>query len=385
VPVAGLLSGGIDSSLVIAAQRRVATTPPRTFSVRFPDARHDETAAAWRVAAHCETAHETVDGDDRRLTPDAILDLLRHFDQPFADTSCFPMYWVASAVRDRGIICALSGDGGDEAFGGYARFWRANRLAALLSAPGWLLGATARAGRALTGWTRDLGRQMARASQLALDGRRDTAAILAGFANYLTEDQKAALVRPEARQGLLSSWRHFNGADPVAAGIEDLSSRMTNALFAVSLPSDMLRKVDMMSMRASVEVRVPLLDEELVALGLTLPHRLKTDGRSGKVVLRALAAQWLPAHIARRPKHGFDVPLDLMVPDAFHAALWDLLGDGARSGTFLNQNLVRQWVHAFTAGRQGSRGGEVSRGGLHWRVFMALSLELWLRDHSLSW
>ena len=268
VPVAALLSGGIDSSLVVAAHRRATGERTNTFNVRFPDRDHDETAAAVAVSNHCGTAHQVIDLRDYAMTPDALLGIIRHFDQPFADTSCIPMYWVSQAIREHGIICALSGDGGDEAFGGYPRFWRANRMARLMALPGWARAAAAHAGRALAHRTRDLGRQLAKAIEFADAGRDDSSVLLAGLSNYLTEDQKRELLLPHADQ-FLPVYRHFNGYRPTGArDLEELSRRMTETLFAVGLPSDMLRKVDMMSMRASIEVRVPLLDEDVVALGL---------------------------------------------------------------------------------------------------------------------
>lgn len=387
VPVAALLSGGIDSSLVVAAYRRTAADVPTTFSVRFPDPRFDESEAAAHVAAHLGVRHETVELDDYALHTDALLDLLRHFDQPFADLSLIPMHWVARAVRERGFICTLSGDGGDEAFGGYERFRRAGRLTQLMALPDWSLRALHGAGERLAWRTRDWGRQVAKAAALAEAGHRDSAILIAGLSNYLSEPQKRALVRAEARDSLLAVYRHFDGNEPPAAvELEELSRRMTEKLFAVSLPSDMLRKVDMMSMRASIEVRVPMLDEELVALGLGLPHRLKSKGRAGKRVLRELAAQWLPGPVARRPKHGFSIPIDVMVPPGFHRAARELLlAPDARTRPFLDPALTERWLHGFERARGGDHGGEISRGGMYQRVFILLALELWMRENDLWW
>src|SRR5213595_1657535 len=319
VPVAALLSGGIDSSLVVAAHARATGGATTTFNVRFPDRSYDETGPAVQVSRHYGTRHHTIDLGDWAMTPDALLGLFRHFDQPFADTSLVPMYWISRAVREHGIICTLSGDGGDEAFGGYASFWRANRLMRLMRLPRWVAAAAQATGRGLTRWTRDWGRPVSKAARLAHAGRADSAVLLAGLANYLSEDQKRALVLPAAREGLLAVHRHFNGHQPPGVSdLEELSRRLTETLFAVGLPSDMLRKVDMMSMRASIEIRVPMLDEELVAQGLSLPHALKTDGRTGKLVLRELAARWLPRPVVAHPKHGFTVPLDVMVPEQAH-------------------------------------------------------------------
>jgi asparagine synthase (glutamine-hydrolysing) len=387
VPVAALLSGGIDSSLVVAAHRRATGQQTTTFNVQFPDPRHDETAFAIAVADHLGTDHHVIELDDCNLSPDTLLGIVRHFDQPFADTSCIPMYWVSKAIREQGIICTLSGDGGDEAFGGYGRFSRANRLSRLMRLPTWARSAAIRAGNALSGWTSDFGRQLAKAAQLAEAGRSDSSVVLAGLSNYLTEEQKTTLLLPAAAEGVQTVYRHFNGYRPDSAGtLEELSRRMTEKLFAVSLPSDMLRKVDMMSMRASIEVRVPLLDEELVSLGLTLPHRFKTNGRVGKVVLRELAREWLPRDVASHKKHGFSIPLDVMATPAVHTAVEDLLlANDARTGWFLNRALVRTWLARFRQAAYAPRGGAISRAGLYQRVFTLLSLETWMRDHELSW
>jgi asparagine synthase (glutamine-hydrolysing) len=386
VPVAALLSGGIDSSLVVAAHRRATGEKTSTFNVRFPDATHDETAAAVAVANHYGTAHQVIELRDYTMSPDQLLSIIRHFDQPFADTSCIPMYWVSRAIREHGIICTLSGDGGDEAFGGYPRFWRANRLAKLMRMPSWARAAVAQVGRTLVARTRNMGRQLAKAVDYAQGGRQDSAILLSGLSNYLTDSQKRELLLPTAEQ-FQPVFRHFNGYRPAGtADLEELSRRMTETLFSVSLPSDMLRKVDMMSMRASIEVRVPLLDEDVVSLGLSLPHSLKTDGREGKLVLRALARQWLPRAVAQHPKHGFEIPLDVMATPALHSLLGDLLlGSDAHTGWFLNRALVRDWLVKFRRAASGEGGGTISREGLYRRVFMILSLELWMREHRLTW
>jgi asparagine synthase (glutamine-hydrolysing) len=151
------------------------------------------------------------------------------------------------------------------------------------------------------------------------------------------------------------------------------------------LPSDMLRKVDMMSMRAGIEVRVPLLDEDVSRMALALPHPMKTDGRTGKLVLRDIAQEWLPREVASHPKHGFTIPLDTMVKAAFHDAAHDLLaGASSRTAGFLQPRLVRRWLGQFRSADQTS-GGAISREGLYLRILMLVSLELWLRDRGLTW
>jgi asparagine synthase (glutamine-hydrolysing) len=386
VPVAALLSGGIDSSLVVAAYARATGGPIKTFNVGFPDRAHDETPMALATARQYATEHHTIHVDSGATTPESICDLLRHFDQPFADPSLVPTHAVAKAVRQHGIVCTLTGDGGDESFGGYPEFWRAERLVQMMATPDWLLATAGGLARPLAGLTRNTGRQALKAVQLARAGRGTPAALLAGLANYLTEAEKETLVDREARQDLLPIQRHFGNPYQPLSSMDDLSRQLTSNLFEVSLPSDMLRKVDMMSMRAGLEVRVPMLDESLVELALSLPHRMKTDGRSGKLVLREIAARWLPPDVARHPKHGFAIPLDVMVQSPFHAAVFDLLaGRDSRTGAFIERSLVQSWLQQFRTAGGGRAGGTISREGLYLRIFMLLALELWLRDQELVW
>ncbi len=386
VPVAALLSGGIDSSLVVAAHARSSAQPITTFNVGFPDRAHDETDMALATARQYGTNHHTIRIDDQDVTADSVFALLRHFDQPFADPSLVPTYRVASAVRQHGIICTLTGDGGDEAFGGYPEFWRAERLAQLASTPSWMLATAGGIARPLAGWTRNSGRQAAKAVRLAQAGRTSSSALLAGLFNYLTEAEKAELVPAAAREELLGVYRHFGSAGGGVADIETLSAQLTKRHFDVSLPSDMLRKVDMMSMRAGIEVRVPMLDEELVETALQLPHRLKTDGKTGKLVLRDVARSWLPPAVASHPKHGFTIPLDVMVRADFHDALADLLdAPDSRTAAFVNRRLVSKWLQQFRAAMHGEAGGAISREGLYLRVLMLVALELWMRDQRLTW
>jgi asparagine synthase (glutamine-hydrolysing) len=386
VPVAALLSGGIDSSLVVAAHARKTGQPIKTFNVAFPDQAHDETPVALAAARCYGTDHHTIHLDREDLTPESIFGLLRHFDQPFADPSLVPTYAVARAVRRQGIVCTLTGDGGDEAFGGYPEFWHAERLFQLASTPEWLLATAGGLARPLAGWTRDRGRQAVKAVELARAGRASPPALLAGLSNYLSEPEKADLVQSSARQGLEAVSRHFGNPYQDLSDLDRLSRQMTLNHFELSLPSDMLRKVDMMSMRAGIEVRVPMLDEQVVALGLALPHRMKTDGRIGKLVLRELAARWLPPEVANHPKHGFTIPLDVMVSPRFHEALRDLLGGrDSRTGTFMQGRVLQTWLNKFHVAAYRPGGGTMSREGLYLRVFMLLALELWLRDQRLVW
>jgi len=390
VPVAALLSGGIDSSLVVAARCQVSEEIPATFNVGFPDREYDETSCALAVSKRYHTRHQTIRHEDISITPELVRALLLHFDQPFADSSLIPTYFVSKAIRDQGIICALSGDGGDEAFGGYACFWRANQFAKIMGFPGAVQRVAVTAGDLLAGYTRNAGRQLAKAFRLAQEGRQDESILLAGLSNYLSEEQKLELALPEFSLGTESVYRlftdHPNQKDCGAiTGLEELSKRLTETHFSISLASDMLRKVDMMSMLNGIEVRVPLLDEEVVNCGLRLPHGYKTDGKIGKLVLREIAKQWLPQRVANHRKRGFRIPLDRVATNQFHDMLADLLfAPSARVRAFLNLDLIKQWCHHFRQAKPGNYRGTISREGLYQRVLMVLALELWLREHKPS-
>jgi asparagine synthetase B (glutamine-hydrolysing) len=139
-------------------------------------------------------------------------------------------------------------------------------------------------------------------------------------------------------------------------------------------------------MLASIEVRVPLLDERLVELGLALPHRLKTDGRGGKLALRELARRWLPAHVAAHRKQGFRIPLDSLATPRLHAMLADLLlAPTSRTRGLLDPQLIRCWLVQFQQAQISPQASAISREGLYQRVLIILALELWLRKHSLNW
>lgn len=387
VPVAALLSGGIDSSLVVAAACRHGGQAPQTFNVRFPDAGYDETAMALAVSAQYKTRHKTIELGDYSMSAESVISLLEHFDQPFADTSLIPMYLVSKAIREQGIICALSGDGGDEAFGGYARFWRANRLVKLMKLPDWLQTSAISAGNHLTAVTRNFGRQLSKAIRIAQAGKIDSSVLIASLSNYLSEDQKSELFNNEPGRQMNPVYRHFDGYEPAGtSSLEELSRRMTENLFSVGLVSDMLRKVDMMSMLAGIEVRVPMLDEKIVSIGLCLPHKYKTNGHEGKLVLRSLAERWLPAAVVKHPKHGFGIPLDRVLTDRFHHLLSDmLLSPNARIRSFLDMRIIESWLKMFRAAASKQHGGNISREGLYQRIFIVLSLELWLQKNHFSW
>ena len=377
VPLGSLLSGGIDSSLVSLYSRRNVEGDLLTFNVRFPDAEYDETPAAQTVAHAIGSRHQTLEMDGQGGTWEAVTSLMRSVGQPFADTSLFAVDRIAAAMR-RHVTVALSGDGGDEGFGGYDVYWQIAAVNGLRRAPAffWRAGAPFVAPLARFGVVRPtLARRMR-----DLAGADDTG-ILQTFFSWLGERELRALTGPldgvePLRRLFEPHWRHSLGRS--VSPLERLSARAVELNMRLILANDYLPKVDTGSMRHSLEVRVPMLDEDLIAFGLTLPHALRVEGRKGKRLLRALAGRHLPASIAARPKQGFSVPVDRWVDDSFRVTLRDsLLDSGSPVGDYFVRRVYTPWVDAFCRGR--TLPG-LSREGLYQRVMMLLALDLALRD-----
>jgi asparagine synthase (glutamine-hydrolysing) len=373
VPLGSLLSGGIDSSLVsTAAQARLGSL--ETYNVRLPAADYDETWAATAVSHRIGSRHRTLDLQDFRGTWDEVTGLLRHAGQPFADTSMFAVHAISRLMR-RHVTVALSGDGGDEAFGGYSAYTQIGGLARLRQVPGPLV----RAGAALL---RRASRALPIPAQLPdrlhLLAGLDEVGIVETLRSWIRTDEHARLSRlpgvDPVRRWFTPRWSHALPA--TASALERLSALTTEVDARLVLPNDMLFKVDLASMKEGLEVRVPLLDEDLFDFGLTLPHALKTTGRSGKRVLRGVAARRLPAAVAAKQKHGFGVPVDTWVTGDCKLRLrHELLRTGTHLPEIVDPAVYRPWVEAFATG--GSVAG-LTREGLYQRVIMLLSLHLCL-------
>jgi asparagine synthase (glutamine-hydrolysing) len=377
VPLGALLSGGIDSSLVSAYSQRHVEGDLLTFNVRFPDDEYDETPAARTVAAEIGSRHQTLEMDGHSGTWEAITSLMRIVGQPFADTSLFAVDQIAAAMR-RHVTVALSGDGGDEGFGGYDVYWQIAAVNGLRWAPAvfWRAGVPFVAPLARLGVVRPtLARRMR-----DLAGADDTG-ILQTFFAWLGERELRELTSPldgvePLRRFFEPQWRHSGGRS--VSPLERLSAHAVEINMRLILANDYLPKVDAGSMRHSLEVRVPMLDEDLIAFGLTLPHTLRVEGRKGKRLLRALAGRHLPASIAERPKRGFSVPVDQWVDRSFRLILREsLLDAGSPVGEYFVRHVYTPWVEAFCRGRTVPG---LSREGLYQRVMMLLALDLALRD-----
>jgi asparagine synthase (glutamine-hydrolysing) len=373
VPLGTLLSGGIDSSLVSAAAQKCTDRRIKTFNVRFADKEYDETWAAVATAHHIGSDHMTLDMENGQGTWEHITGLLRQAGQPFADTSLFAAHAVCRLMRQH-VTVALSGDGGDEAFGGYNTYWRLagiSRLQALpamlWSAGGFALAVLEKAGMA--------GRY--RSDRLQEFAEADDTSIVQHLSCWIREQELSRLCVDHAkllpiRRLFEPQWEYrFSGR---AARIERLSAHATETGVRLNLPHDYLFKVDTASMSHSLEVRVPMLDEELFQFGLSLPHRLKVEGQTGKRVLRSLAKRRLPSAVASKPKGGFSIPVDSWATDQFRSQLREtLLKPASRLADFFRPEVYRPIVEAFC---DRTACPNVSRQGLYQRIIMLLSVQL---------
>jgi asparagine synthase (glutamine-hydrolysing) len=294
VPLGALLSGGIDSSIVVALMAQAGGEPVRTFTIGFGDRRYDERPYARAVAERYGTLHEEIEVE---LDAAALLPrLVAAVDEPLGDEAALPQLVVSDAARKR-VTVALAGDGGDEAFAGYERYV-AYRLAGRLPRPLGALGAAALG--ALPAARRQPRSPLFRARRLL-----DVAAAPPRF-RY---DRLLQVFSPEQRRRLWSDEARAElgpilpEPGPGLAGLQlvDLQTY---------LPGDLLPKADLTSMACSLELRAPLLDHRVVELGLALPDALKVRGRTGKWALRQAFADLLPPAVSQRGKTGFGVPLE---------------------------------------------------------------------------
>jgi asparagine synthase (glutamine-hydrolysing) len=298
VDLGALLSGGIDSSTVVALMQAQSSAPVRTFTVGFREARYDEAEHAEAVARHLGTEHTALTVTPRDAL-DAIPRLPQLYDEPFADTSQIPTYLVSQLAR-RHVTVALSGDGGDELFAGYNRYFRClDRWRRLERVPAAARTGLARAlERAARAGPAALGRLDRWAETLDANGIEDL------FARMNARCRDAAEFVPGA--GRPSTVLRDEGR---WAQLPDPLQWMMYTDQAGHMIDDILVKVDRASMGVSLEVRNPLLDHRVVELAWQLPLDLKVNGGQRKWLLRRVLERYVPAELTERPKMGFGVPL----------------------------------------------------------------------------
>lgn len=351
VPLGAFLSGGVDSSAVVAVMASLSDQPVRTFSIGFDDAPYNELPHARRIAQRFGCVHE-----EFIVRPDAVEilpGLVRHFGEPFADSSAIPTAYLAKLTRGH-VTVALSGDGGDEIFGGYGRHFASS------VAEHWAVRAAARvAGRA--------GADPRRPSRLArfLDAAAATRAErYRRWAGVFTPEAIAALA-PGAASGQGTVQQAFDDVRTL-----DAIDAMLAVDTRVYLPTDLLVKMDITTMMFSLEARSPLLDRELAEFVARLPTRMKVQRGSTKHLLKKAMTGLLPDDILRRPKRGFAVPIG----GWFRGALRDYANDHLRASRAAAAGLVDQ--RAVSAVLDEHLSGTRDRAHEVWTLLM---LELWYR------
>ena len=352
VPLGALLSGGIDSSTVVALMQEASSRPVKTYTIGFAEASFDEARHAAQIAAHVGTDHSELrlSGEDAHTLIPRLVDI---FDEPFADPSQLPTLLVSQFARQE-VTVALCGDGGDELFGGYNRYvygsqilTRVNRIPRIVRQP--------------------VGAGLGSVSAPAWDRLRQlTAAVLPVPQEHFGERVHKlghllnAGSMADMYRSLLSAWQDpqaLLGADLLAgvhadtdvtsrimdgASPPDVLDRMMLADQMMYLPDDLLAKVDRASMAVSLEVRAPLLDHAVVEFSWRLPQAMKVRGAVGKRILREVLYRRVPRHLIDRPKMGFSVPIDAWLRGPLRNWARDLLfSDG--SGWLDTTAVARAW------------------------------------------
>lgn len=372
VPLGAFLSGGVDSSLMVALARQHSDKPLKTFSIGFPAKDYDETHFARLVAQHLETEHE-----EFQVTPDCVKilpELAWHYDEPFADSSAIPTWYVSKHTRQH-VTVAISGDGGDELFVGYNRY-KAVALAARLDRT-WPLRSVfgARFWQSLPGSSRQksLLRRFKRFCEVL---RTPPERRYLDWIGIFREADRADLYSD-------SFLEQLDDSDPVAFLRRALAnSKQRDPVTAFSLadlvtylPCDLNTKVDVASMAHSLECRQPFLDHRVVELAASFPVQWKYRFGKGKRILREAFGHLLPDEIWQRSKMGFGVPLEDWFRNELRELTHDtLLDDTARNRDWFRPEVVTRLVDEHETGRANHC----------YRLWALLMFELWMRrwcDH----
>jgi asparagine synthase (glutamine-hydrolysing) len=367
VPLGAFLSGGIDSSAVVAAMAEQSAEPVRTFSIGFDHQRFDELPHARLIAEQFGTVHEEfqVRAEAIEIAPR----IARHYGEPFADSSAIPSFYLAEMTRRR-VTVALNGDGGDESFGGYTRYV-ANALAGRVArVPAPLRRAVGRVGGRLPagGSVESLKNKARRfAAGLALEAPERYASYMSWFG----PDQRRRLYSPAfgvtvgglGEEAIARSWAEATGADVI--------DKMLEVDVETYLVGDLIAKIDIATMAHGLEARSPFLDPELMQFAASIPATLKVHGSEKKWILRHALRGWLPDEILDRPKQGFSVPLSSWLRG-------DLL-PWAREILLDRETLDRGYFNpAAIAGLLDRHAAGADDDGK--RIWALLMLELWHRE-----
>jgi asparagine synthase (glutamine-hydrolysing) len=370
VPVGALLSGGVDSSLVVALMAEVGQESPQTFSIGFKEEKFNELPYARIVADRFKTDHhpEVIEGEIESLLPTVV----RHYGEPFADSSAVPSFQVCRAAR-RHVTVVLNGDGGDELLGGYGRYrlpWPrilSGRLFGDRCSPETLGGLAGRLGVPRSAWDRARREWFLRVANPELRS-------LLMYSPYWNDPDRARLLGGgTSRDGtVLLAWRtgYLRQCVERADNPVDRMLWIENRTY---LPGALLVKMDIASMHCGLETRSPLLDHEVIEFCATLPVSLKVRHRTGKYLLKRLAERYFPRDFVTRRKMGFSIPLAEWLRGRLRPMAQDVLAD-ARSMDPLDIHVVREFATEFF-----EKGVDHSS-----RIWGLLMFGLWRRHASSS-
>lgn len=360
VPLGAFLSGGIDSSAVVASMALQSSLPVKTFSIGFEEAEYNELEYSTQVAERYKTDHHKILVKPNSI--ELVPRLVRHFDEPFGDSSAIPTLIVSEFAR-KNVTVVLTGDGGDEVFGGYPSFLAVEKLAGWNKMPSPVRGIVGAVAKALpyTAYGKNYLYMISRGS--TMDRYFEW--------NYPTTFQMQQLFSPRWLDASDSAWlrKQFNGS-LLGNGVDPVTQTMFFEATA-NLTGDMLVKVDRMSMAASIETRSPMLDHELAELAARIPHSWKMRGGRGKAFFVEAFADRLPQDVWDRPKRGFSVPIAAW----FRGPLKSFLRDHLTSKTFLDLGFVsppflHRLLEEHESGRRNNR-------TMLWNLLM---LDLWFRE-----
>lgn len=363
VPLGAFLSGGVDSSAVVAIMAGLVSEPVKTFAIGFDDPRFNELPHARRVAEQYGCEHHEFEVRPRAI--EVLPSLVRHYGEPYADSSAIPSFYLARLTR-RHVTVALNGDGGDESFGGYGWHLGSRLAERWQQLPAALRGLAEQAASGLAPLSSHRRSPIARLSRFMSAASRPRPARYREWLSVFTGDLKRELyAQPHARS-----------ADPIeaifaAAPALDAVDAMLRADMEWYLPTDLLVKMDIATMASSLEARSPFLDWHLTEFAAKLPSGLKVKGRTSKYILKKAVADLVPAENMHRPKQGFAVPVGAW----FRGELKDFLADHILSPRFVSRGLFRP--EAVQRLYDDHQRGAVDHGHRLWTLLM---LELWFQE-----
>ncbi len=353
VPLGAFLSGGTDSSTIVALMQAQSSKPVKTFTIGFNEAEYNEAKHAKRIAKYLKTDHHELYVTSRQAL-DVIPKLPALYDEPFADSSQIPTFLVSQLARSQ-VTVSLSGDGGDELFCGYGHYFLAHDLwekMRLMPSPvrqvaSTVLNSTLATVDKFLPATEQLGRRSSLRRRLMMLSEVMTVKNSAGL--YL--NLRSLWQHPE-KMLLVNGQQAMNGS-PKSSDSLNFQQNMMLADAAQFLPDDILVKVDRASMAVSLEVRAPLLDYRIIEFAWRVPFSLKVHNGEGKWLLRKLLNKYVPREITERPKMGFDVPIAGWLRDELREWAESLLDEARlrREGFFNPQVVSVKWQEHLSGKR----------------------------------